>query len=233
MWRAASTAGRVHTLTWELISVTRSDSSVTATGVGSSLEAGVSCLFIFFKNNNDTQFWWRVLHITILHLKLLTCMCVGLVFFLYNLIINRDNTISHCQAIFHFAFISYWVYFIEMILYSWCHTSIDAIRVVSSRGSQTLTNGSRGCVFSMRSFQTSFYSSVELSSFSLWPLNICYTMILFTATVSVRIRSEDFNQAEASGSIQISWFFFVAPPPEVMSNVTCLNSGWIKGCIVV
>lgn len=149
-----------------------------------------------------------------------------LVFFpSYYLVINRDNTISHCQAIFHFAFISYWVYFIEIILYSWCHTSINAFRIVSSRGSQTLTNGSRGCVFSMRSFQTSFYSSVELSSFSLWPLNICYTMILFTATVSVRIRSEDFNQAEASGSIQISCFFFVVPPsPEVMSNVTCLNS---------
>lgn len=33
----------VLTLTWELISVTRSDSSVTATGVGSSLEARVAC----------------------------------------------------------------------------------------------------------------------------------------------------------------------------------------------
>lgn len=156
-------------------------------------------------------------------------MCV--VFFLF---INLDKTMNQFQAFFHFALINCWVCFIEMILYS-CHTSIKAIRAVSSRGSQTPMNSSRGPVFSMRSFQTSFYSSEELSSFSVWPLNFCYTMILFTATVSVRIRSEDFNHAEAPGSFQISWVFFSRWffPPEEMSNITCLNTGWIKPCIVV
>lgn len=152
----------------------------------------------------------------------------------FFLSINLDKTINYCQAIYHFSPIKCWVCFIEMILYS-CHTSTKAIRIVSSRGSQAPMNGSRGPVFSMRSFQTSFYSSEELSSFSLWPLNFCYTMILFTATVSVRIRSEDFNHAEASGSFQISWLFF-SPwffPPEEMSNITCLNAGWIKACIMV
>lgn len=154
----------------------------------------------------------------------------------FFLFINLNKTINHCQAIFHFALISCWVCLIEMILYS-CHTFIKAIRIVSGRGSQTPMNGSRGPVFSMRSFQTSFYSSEELSSFSLWPLNFCYTMILFTATVSVRIHSEDFNRAAASGSFQISWvfFFFLVGffPPEEMSNITCLNTGWIKAGIVV
>lgn len=127
----------------------------------------------------------------------------------FLIIINCSNSINNCQAIFaifHFDYISYRIYFIEVILNSYCQTFINTIRIVPSRGSPKPTNVSCSCFLNEKLSNQILLQREELSSFSLWPLNFCYTTILFTATVSVRISSEDFNHAEASGSIPIRCF---------------------------
>lgn len=140
-------------------------------------------------------------------------MCAGLncVFWYYLIIINCNNTINHCKAIFamfHFDYISYWINFVEIILKLSCYMFINSPRIVSSRGSSTPTNSSCNCFLNEKLSNQILLQREELSSFSLWPLNFCYTTILFIAAVSVRISSEDFNHAGASGSIPIRCFWF-------------------------
>lgn len=84
-----------------------------------------------------------------------------------------------------------------MILNPCCLRFITPICVVSSRGSPTPRNVSCSCFLNEKLSNQILLQCEELSSFSLWPLNFCYTTILFTATVSVRISSDDFHHAEA------------------------------------
>lgn len=156
-------------------------------------------------------------------------LCVGPSLLYITFIINFSSPINQATFVmFHLVFISYWIFFIEMILYSWWHTFVDAIRLVSSRGSQAPTNGSRGCFLNEKLSKQILLQLVELSSFSLWPLNFCSTTILLTATASVRIGSEDFSRGEASGSTQISCFCCYFYILEVMSNVRVSAEGELK-----
>lgn len=78
---------------------------------------------------------------------------------------------------------------------------------MSSRGSQIHTNVSCGCFLNEKLFY--FSQCVELLSFSLWPLNFYYIIVLLAGNVNARIISEDIDQVVRVYSSQLFCFLLV------------------------
>lgn len=218
----------LYALTRELISVTRSDSSVTATGVGSSLEARVAC----WKNNNNNKKSNDDTHsfVVALHILLLKCItCVGLIW-VHNItwsLLATLLTIVRQYLLFSILTIfTYWIYFMEVILNSCCNTFINAIRIVSSRGRPKPSKWLMQLFSQWGAFKPDFtpaWRAVVLQFVTSKFLPHC-DLIYCNHECENQLWSWGFR-VDPNQMFLLFLCFFIT---EVMPNITCLSTRWIK-----